>query len=462
MELVPVDPSSQVYKDLMAVNQANTNPGVSGTKKLIPVDPSSAEFKAIMSGQDLQQRTQPPGAPNEARVQQVQQQLAGKPRPMGATPDINIDFKTGKAKLEPPSDTGASGWMKDWGLPIAEGAFQLTPIGRASRTARAVIGGASAIGQDIIEGKTPSIGHAAMGVGASLVPEAAIQAGKWGMRTAAKAFGKGPIQEGGKAAAQEVLKRVPTVEQATEQFKNVKAMTTSLEGAGDEFGRVTKEIMKDAERTGLEKGVQNRVLQEIQDITEQRLRGKPLNYGEVFKRARDINEEAMRASTNEGRVALRKLHGAYIDDLSKVSPEAKQAVDAYRLAKRSEAVVNATASGSKEGLAKQLEKAGEIFTPEEVKNLEAIRRHVGPEWKGAFSKLATVAGLGGYLTPIPGVGPASTAGLVMSALVRMPGGMGVALARSVVSPEGTISKNVAPAIGQAVRSYIQGQQNGND
>lgn len=292
MELIPVDPSSPVYKDLMAVNAANTQPNTAGSKQLIPVDPSSPEYKAILSGADVKV-TKPGAQPNEARVQEVQRGIHEESQPKIHRPP-GVEFVTQNL----PSIIGA--------------AASFNPYGRA---ANAAIGAGTSVAQDIYEGKVPSLTGAVVGgLGGAVGPEVA-KLGKMAYRGAASMFGRGPLKKAGSTIMEET-----------------KALTKPVTTAGTE-----QELLSQAKTFGrtAEPQVQKGVTDMFDKIAGAKAAGQPLTYGEVFHNARSLNEDIhslYKSGNKQAAGELEKVYDKMMQDMATSGPEAQQAVDAYKRA----------------------------------------------------------------------------------------------------------------------------------
>ena len=394
--LIPVDPNSQVAKDLMAVDAANTQPDKAGTRRLVPVDPASADYKAIMTGSDLadrQEAARPGAQPNEARVQQVHGELKA------ARPKLWME------EHGLPRPPGAEA-MSKFGPAVGQFALGMTPVGRTAQMGFGGVLGAMEPAETIGE----RITNAAVGAVTPLVGEYAGKALKGGLKLAGQTFGGKAIPKAAGAVMDEA-----------------KAVTTSMGSSPAGYqatGKAAQDLASGVGRTTAERATKA-VEPVIVDIAKAAKAGKPFSYGEFYNRATQLNQEAHAAYKAGNKAVGAQIEGVYkgmMEDLAKVGPEAAQAAASYHNAM--------TGLGGPEGIKKVVK---------------------------ALGASGLIAGAG-YLSPtsLAMTIPAAVAGLSM----RIPG-VGQAMARSVIGPDGVVVKSALPAVAQLVKDYVK-DKNGND
>ncbi len=286
-------------------------------------------------------------------------------------------------------------------MPVANFVVGMNPWGR---TANAAIGAGMSAVEDISKGKTPSIsGMAVGGLGGAIGPEVA-KVGKALYRGAAGVFGRGPLKKAGSTIMEETKALTgPVSTQGTEQ---------ELLRQSQGFGRTT------------ERSVERGVTDMFDRIAGAKAAGQPLTYGEVFKNARNLNEDIHKLYKNgENQAAgeLQKVYNKMMDDMAATGPEAQKAVDSYKRAI---------------GYFGGLEGAKKV-----AKRIAMYGTGAGGIVAGALASPGSTAAVSVPAALIGGIANLST---------RLPLGVGDGIARALITDPGSLSIGAARALAQAI------------
>lgn len=394
MELVPVDPNSEVAKNLLAVQPA-VRPDVAETRQLVPtnINPQLLldKGKADQMQADVENSAKTgaslSGSPAPSRVEPL---AMDKPRPMGGVSDF--DIKTGK--IVPATAGSASG-------SYGPAAMALTgPLGLVAQSA---LGGGTAA---LEGGDLKDVAIAAALPGASKLATPYV---KGTLRWASKATGGGkPLLKAG----EEAMASAQSIKTPMASEKAFESTGKTLQGLGENVGlTTTKEVIPEARRLA-------------GDIGASLKNGKPFDYGKFLTRATELNEEAHRlfvAGQNKAGDQMRAIHQAMLEDLSRMGPEAADAVARYATALRS--------AGGWSGLKKMAVLAG---LPSAASTVSALLGSA----PAAIASGATGLGTAGV-------------GLATNLATRIPG-IGPKIAGALISPTG----NASPVIAELLREKV--------
>lgn len=399
--IMPVQPKSKAEEPVVSATQLKQVRNKK-TGALALFDPDTG---AVFPQQEVTQQVQDIGAQHQAgrealnqpppseRVDEVQKGMQPKPRPMGGVPDINLDFKTGKASLVPPSPGGSYG--------IAPAV--LAP---ASRIPAALTGAVTSAAEDIGKGQFPSVSGMAMGgLGGFVSPEIAKGA-QGAFRGVAGVFGRGPLKKAGGAMMEEAkaITRPMTTPETDVQLMNEISS----------FGRTAPPE------------VEKMVNDVFNKVVGTRVSGQPLSYGEVFKNATALNEKVhdlYGKGLTKVAEPLDRIQKKMMEDLSASGPEAQAAVDAYHKA--------VGMFGGMAGLKRAIKNISGIGTGGAAIVAAALK----PSTAVVSGPAALLAGIANLSTRVPGIGPH-----VAKALITDPGSISLGAGRALAEAINEVAK----------------------
>lgn len=403
-------------------------------KNLTPVkiegDVSDADIAAGMSGQT---------APMDPKV------AAGLPPPPVEKPPAGVEKHS-------PRFPGVEKALQAAAGPVATGLAGLA-TGGASIPLQMGIGAATeAIGEKL---GGQELDPAKIGIAAALPPVArgAGQLLKPLARGAAKVFGGENLIQGGVQKVEKTLGKEAA--DAAAETSLAAAKNVTVPAAQLETGKVVSEILK---KKGRVAGTDPQAIQTAEEIVRNTVSaakaGNPIRYNEVFEQAKNMRALATQAKGPHKENFI-KLRAAMLDDLASISPEAGEAVRAYRRSAAIEDVADALkkpnpARWVREALDDPLTKG--VFDKAQEQVVEVVARQIGNA--GLLKIGGSLASLGAISAVNPAVGIASVAApVIMGALVASPK-IGAVMARSLVGPEGKINSAAIPALAQMVRGYL--------
>lgn len=300
----------------------------------------------------------------------------------------------------------------------------------------------------------------ALGV-STLLPGAARLGGlavKTAGRGLAKIAGKEGIAQAGAEKVADYLGHEPGLGSRLEDA--AKATTTAVPATTmTGTGQAVSQSMNQAHRLGIGQQAADEASGMVRDYARAARSGQPWNYGELFKKANDLNETAgqLYGKDNASASALTKIRNSMLDDLAKVGPEAKTAVNTYRRQKGIDDIVHsfnrANAGRSTKDLLDDV-LVGGMLSPVEKQTVQHLANQIGPEGLGKTALALGALGVGGYeLGSTKGASAAALIPALAGALVNS-GPVGHAIAKSLLGKEGVVNKAVLPALAQMVRGYM--------
>lgn len=363
-----------------------------------------------------------------------------------------------KPQVNAPRFPGVEEALQQYAGPLAT-AIAGVLTGGQSLAAQGLIGAGTEAAGQLLGGRELDPGAIAL---AGAVPgggRAAGQAFQGIARGAAKLTGKPQVVEAGIQKAEQLLGKAATDAEFDATSAAAKAITTPVAQANT--GRVVSDILS-------KKGRVEGVDQNVFELAEGMVRnahtaastGKPIQYRELFESATNMQKLANSAKGHDKEAYL-NLRKAMLEDLAQVSPEASNAVAAYRKKASINDITQAmrgsnVAKDVADVLADPMLKG--VFNETQRHTIDTIAKQIGNT--GIVKLGASVAPLAVAGLTHPGTAITSLlAPAIMGALVSTPK-VGLPLAKTLIGPEGKVNRMALPALAQLLRGYMA--QEGNE
>lgn len=337
---------------------------------------------------------------------------------------------------------------REYAIPAATAAAGLLTGGASIPVQAAVGAGGEAIAQ-LASGKELNPASIATAGALPGVAQGASKLVGYGMRSVANQVAR---QHMAKAAVGAVEKNMGVGARATEALAKAGAKATPVHDFAETFKVLDDIIKKEPRLPGGSKGAKDFAEETLGKLTDPTQ--PPFKYNEMFESSQAIREAAEAAGDNRTKKRIYEVRQALINDIDKLGPEAKEAFQLYR---KQQAIKEVSTTlqgtgfvGSKMSLLiKNDPLIAGAFSEAEKKTLETISSRIGPE---GLQKILAVAGALGASG-----GTAMAAPLLVGALIQTPK-IGEVFARSLITPNGTVSKVAWPAFAQFMRGYIAEQE----
>lgn len=378
-------------------------------------------------------------------------QLMDGPARQGLDESQLRDAPTQKPQVNAPRFPGVEEALQQYAGPLAT-AIAGVLTGGQSLAAQSLIGAGTEAAGQLLGGKEldpVSIGLAAAVPGGARAAGLGFQSVN---RGASKVLGKPQLIEAGIQKAEQLLGKAAADAEFDATSAAAKALTTPVPQANT--GRVVSDILSKKGRVeGVDPGIFDLAEGMVRNAHTAAATGKPIQYRELFESATNMQKLANTAKGHDKESYL-NLRKAMLEDLAQVSPEAANAVTAYRKKASIQDITNAMRGTNapkavSDILADPMLKG--VFDATQKHTIETIAKQIGNVGWGQIGMSMAPMAIAGITDPRALIGLLAPA--VMGALVSNKT-MGPALAKTLIGPEGKVNRMALPALTQLVRGYM--------